>query len=212
MKKYIQIIFISALLLGVVAEGSAKTCLLLKGGGNFSKLLWDPSIEDVAITQRIGMALGGGIEFRSENAAFEIDVLYEQKGAKLNCDEILYNSTDYYLLDYLNIPFIAKGLLKNEYTSSFIGVGLGFGFLLSAKDEWIATILNGPTSAGSVNQKDIFKTLDVTAIATIGIEISRLVLEGRFSYGLVSIYEIRAADYRGSINTISMACLIGFRI
>ncbi|MBN1899327.1 MAG: PorT family protein [Spirochaetes bacterium] len=207
MKKLFTMFLACMMIFCFTIEGKSAASFLLKGGVNFSTLQWDPALSGVEETPRIGLIVGCGFEFEFEKLALEIDVLYEQKGEKISSSFDTVKSTDIEKLDYLTIPVILKGMSKDQPVRVFYGAGLGVGVLLSAKDDWEITE-DGITMSGSQDVKDMFKSTDIIAVATIGLDISNFIIEARANYGLGNIYN---GSGTGTINTLGLALMTGYK-
>ncbi len=138
-----------------------------------------------------GLFLGGN---RGGVVGVGVDLLYARKGGK---DP---DSRDTLDLDYINVPVYARiniGSSSRQGVSAYGTVGADLNFLLKAQ-----------VSSGGGDIKDQFERADYGVAAGVGVEITRLIIEGRFTRGLGNI----AKDKRAAVlKTQTFAVLIGVR-
>ncbi len=142
----------------------------IKGGYNWAKITGDPSGSTHSIKALTG---GVSLEFNVLNLlSLETDILYSPRGA------VAGDGTEI-KLKYLSIPVVLKRKLFPIGIHPYLLIGPEVNFLLSA-------------SSGGVDIKNLLNREDFAVVTGAGIEFSFLgkgaYIEGRYSYGLNSIY------------------------
>ena len=132
MKKTILIITTLFLSLVVYTQNvfEPETYFGIKLGGNFSRIISEPSIK-----QKINTGLTSGVVFKhisQKSLGIQIELNYKQAGWNENLD-----STNTYKrrLDVIPIPFIAHINLGNQKTRFLINLGSYLDYLLSEKEK-----------------------------------------------------------------------------
>jgi hypothetical protein len=128
-------------------------------------------VQPLDIQPRIAMALGGIAEYPvSENFAFQVNLLYNAKGAKYEGEQSAYiYNVKYELLwkfNYLSIPILAKGSF-GQSTKLFIYGGPELSFLLSAKQIYKIES-NYPLIPDQDTETDVKDNMNSTEIAFCG--------------------------------------------
>lgn len=138
-----------------------------------------------------GLFLGGN---RNGTVGVGVDLLYARKGGK---DPDGDTTLD---LDYINVPVYARinlGSASRRGVSAYGTIGADLNFLLKAE-----------VSNGGGDVKDEFERADYGVAAALGVEITRLIVEFRFTRGLGNI----AKDKDDAIlKTQTVAVMIGVR-
>ena len=119
-----------------------------------------------------GLFLGGN---RAGVVGVGVDLLYARKGTK-DAD-----GTFTYDLDYINVPVYARinaGSSSRSSVSGFGIVGVDLNFLLKARAK---------SGSSSVDIKDNFSRADYGLALGFGVEITRFIVEARFTKGIASI-------------------------
>jgi hypothetical protein len=138
-----------------------------------------------------GLFIGGN---RGGTVGVGVDVLYARKGAK---SDVAAAALD---LDYLNVPVYMRVNIGSRSTggvSVYGTVGADLNFLLKAKATDGGTVLT-----------DNFSRADYGISAGLGVEITRVILEGRYSKGLGNIAKSSSDP---ELKTQSFALMIGVR-
>lgn len=158
----------------------------IKGGWLYSNL----QAAKTDFTHRDGFI--GGVFFGSSRpgASLATEIMYVKKGA-----ELAGQTTDLY---YLEVPV----LLKIKAGSRGLGVyGIGGpAFDVKLKD-----------SQTNVNVKANYDSLDVGLILGAGIEVSHLIVEGRYNWGLTNILKPGSLTGVTDIKTRTFALMAGVR-
>ena len=134
-----------------------------------------------------GLFIGG---HRAGALGLQTELTYAKRGAKTGS-----TTTDTY---YLEVPLLLRMNLgsTNRNTGAIV-----YFFAGPAADILLKAELEG------IDVKDQFKSLDWNVIAGAGVEISRLLIEGRFNWGLANVLEGPGNE----LKTQSFAILGGIR-
>jgi len=112
-------------------NAQAEFRLGAKAGVNFAKLTGD-AVEDV--DGRTGFHLGGVVEIPfAERWSVQPEILYSQQGAQSKEEEGGIEFEDKLILDYINIPVMAKFYLTDALS---LEAGPQFGFNAKAENEF----------------------------------------------------------------------------
>ncbi|MGC4085683.1 MAG: porin family protein [Vicinamibacterales bacterium] len=134
-----------------------------------------------------GIFIGGN---RPGPIGLQTELTYAKRGAKSG-----NTATDTY---YLEIPLLIRANVgssnRNTGASVYLFGGPAADILLKARID-------------DLDIKDNFKSLDWNVIAGVGIEVSRLLIEGRFNWGLSNVLEGPGNE----LKTKSFAVLGGLR-
>ncbi len=179
----------------------------IKGGLNIAKVRYGV---DVGQMYKFGFIGGIGMDFEFNNMPFEIDILYAQKGRKFSIagtDPFWgepYESEGTLKLDYITIPVIYK--MKKEFAGRnfYGGAGLAPGILLLARENWTYTTL-GETMKYSGKPQFNKNLIDLGLIVTLGVEISKFLIETKINYGLTDIFSM------GTSKNLSFAFMSGYK-
>jgi len=153
--------------------------------------------------------VGGGVEFDlSRKLAFEIDILYFQKGSNIQ-DRYLSRLKWNYVLNVISTPMLVKVSLYPD-TSPYVLVGCDFSIVLSHKEKLIVEEEEYYEEDIKANTKGFDFGLVFGAGFEIKIQVISLFIEARYYLGLKNIIK----DYWPfeSINTKSGVILIGLKI
>lgn len=161
-------------------------------GLTFSDLSYNPAFGSIygTIGSTAGFIGGVGFDANFSGPGFEVDLLYAQKGDVLaNSAGLLYLaqldgtsvSKDIYTLNYLEIPILVKYNINLGFGTGFIGVGPEFDILLSAND------ITDTAGATTTDDKSGVKSSDIGLAISLGIEVSSLVIDLRYTLGLTDV-------------------------
>jgi hypothetical protein len=126
------------------------------------------------------------------------EVLYSAKGAKADAEG--FESS--LLLDYLEIPVLAKVPLRTLGRSAYVVAGPAFGVRLRARAR---AEFDGSTEELDISE-DVERT-DVGAVVGAGFEIRSIIIDGRYTFGFTDIDQ--AEDVESKNRVISFT--VGFR-
>ena len=134
-----------------------------------------------------GFVGGADVQFQfNDIVGLTAGVFYEMQGCKGSYDSGIATVTQKYKNDYVNIP-----VLFNCYVVKGLAVKLGLqpGFLVSSK---LTTTAAGVSDTG--NSKEIFNTVDLSIPVGLSYEISNVVLDVRYNWGLTNILKNKIGD------------------
>ena len=117
------------------------------------------------------LPLGSWLDLQAEG-------LYVMKGARLTFSGI--EST--FALDYLEVPVLARVRAGSGHRRYYAAGGPAFGFRLRARTR---TAFSGSTE--EIDVADQVEPIDIGIAAGGGMEFGRLIIDGRYSYGLSDI-------------------------
>jgi hypothetical protein len=183
----------SALFLGLILVGGASTAMAqeysggVKAGVNFAKLHFDgDEADNSAIDNRTGLVAGVFIVWpASGRLAVQTEALYSQKGATFH-EEGASGSVK---LDYLDVPILLRlSTPASNGTSFHVFGGPSLGVRLRARSE---IEFQGETE--SEDFSDEVERFDLGLVAGAGVEFGRVVIDGRYTWGLSNL-NTRADD------------------
>ena len=138
-----------------------------------------------------GLFIGGN---RAGRVGVGVDILYARKGANEKGTDLVVN------LDYLNVPVYARinvGSASRSRASVYGIAGLDLNFLIRSK-----------LSTGE-DIKENFKSADYGLALGLGVEITRFLVEGRYTRGFGSI--AKDISFDDDVKTRSFAIMFGVR-
>lgn len=172
----------------------------LKVGVNVANALLAPDLPaGSSKSARTGFIGGAFAEGRlSEGFSVQLEALYTQKGFEVSSA----SGAATYRLDYLELPLTARVTLGSGAFRPYLFAGPDVGFRLSAKVE---------TAAGSTDFGDATRTTDIALDLGAGVAYrtaggTKLLLEGRYSVGLVNVFSGLPG---GTVNTRDLKILAG---
>lgn len=161
---------------------------------------------------KTGSIVGGGIEFSlDKKLTFEIDMLYFQKGSKIESENLfleIYTAPKEYTLNIICLPVLIRTRFLTG-TSPYVLGGGEFSFIIS---HWYANILNG-LRRDSLNITKNTAKFDYGLIIGGGFELKTkehsFFIEGRYHLGLINI----SKDYRAyeSMRTNTLVIIAGLK-
>lgn len=173
----------------------------LKGGVNFANVLLAPDLPPgYSKSARTGFIGGAFAEARlSEAFSVQVEAFYTQKGFEVS--SAAGKAT--YSLDYVELPLTAKATFGSGPLRPYLFAGPVVGFRLSATVE---------TGSSSGDFQDSTRTTDLGVDLGAGLLYrlnpgTALVLEGRYSVGLVNVFNPGPAG--GTVNTRDLKILAG---
>ena len=162
---------------------------------------------------KIGSIIGGGIEFSfTKKITFEIDILYFQKGSKIESENLsleIYSPPKEYTLNMICFPMLLRTRFLTGSSPYILGGG-EFSFIIS---HWYTNILNGQRR-DSLNIIENTRKFDYGLIIGGGFEIKTekrsFFIEGRYHLGLRNI----SKDYQvyESMKANTLVVVAGFKI
>jgi hypothetical protein len=190
--RFIGALALIALPLPALAQGVG---IGAKIGPLFSSLS-EAGVSDTGFENRTGwiggLFIGGN---RAGRVGVGVDILYARKGATESETQGSIN------LDYLNVPIYARVNIGSPSRggASVYGIGgLDLNFLIRSK------LSNGD------DIKENFKSADYGLALGLGVEITRFLIEGRYTKGLGNIAKDNV-EFDTDVKTQSFALMFGVR-
>ena len=159
----------------------------VKFGVNFADLSFKQTegIED--LDARRGIVAGGFVVWpMTPSFAVQTEALYSLRGASLS-DQGVTGALE---LDYLDVPILARfSTSPSTNTKVHILAGPSFNFNLRARTK--------ATFAGETSEEDFsdeIKPFETALVVGAGVEVARLLFEGRYSWGLTNIDKDDGSD------------------
>lgn len=171
----------------------------VKGGVNVATQNTSGDSGGPALDSRIGGVVGA---FWTLPLASWLDVqaegLYSMKGARLKFQGI--EST--FQLDYFEVPVLGRVLFGSGHRRYYAAGGPSIAFRVRAKTR---TALSGATE--EIDVADQVERIDMGIAAGGGMEMGRLVIDGRYTYGLSDLDK----DSSSTTKNRAIAVTAGFR-
>jgi hypothetical protein len=152
----------------------------IKAGVNFANINIEGDGVDVSFDNRTGLVAGGFVVW-PVNTVFGVqtEALYSQKGAKIEED----GATGTLKLDFLEVPVLARFSSPASNGASFhVFGGPSFGFRLRARSE---SEFEGDSESEDIS--DDVERFDLGLVAGAGVEMGRLVVDGRYTWGMTNL-------------------------
>jgi len=132
-------------------------------------------------SQRTGVIFGGFMTFgMTPIVSFEPELLFSMQGSKLHFSSGNVSSDTTSKVDYVQVPLLIRvGNNGSDHASVYAIAGPSLGILLRANQ-------NG------VNIKSDLKKMDVGVVAGVGVTLTRVLLEARYTFDLVDLNKVEA--------------------
>jgi hypothetical protein len=176
----------------------------VKAGVNVANIQFIEEEEHIDLDSRIGFTGGLFVVWPADaRVALQVEGLYSQKGAKLVGTGIEIALK----LDYLDFPTLLRvSSTRNAHGVSIHGFG---GPSVGARVRARATgTFEGDTGGSDIS--DDVKSFDVGLVAGAGVDIGRVVIDGRYTWGLTNINRNPDEDDTTLRNRV-FAVMAGFR-
>ncbi len=152
----------------------------IKGGVNLSNLYVD-NVKDENV--KVGANIGFYAKIPVvKGLSIQPEILYSQKGAQVNYNNILGSGKYRYNFDYIEVPITAVINVAKNFN---ILAGGYTGFLASAKVKDVDA--NGNIRGVTELNKDNFESFDYGLVGGLGFDIENTNIGLRYSYGLKNI-------------------------
>jgi hypothetical protein len=181
----------------------------VKGGlslGDIPRFADELDVSEGTSSLLIGWAVGGFLAIRFEGGfSLQPEVLYAQKGVKLEVRESGAAMNVKYKGDYLDIPVLARYTF-GKGVRGYVFAGPSFDFKLNAK----MTI----DALGQSDDEDLSDEVEPFEFALVfggGVELGPVLLEARWSEGLTNIAKSDAGESAGDVKTRTYLLLFGVR-
>ncbi len=152
-----------------------------------------PAYTNFTVGSRAGFLLGGQLDYWfTSTVAISAQALYDQKGDQLTgiSPDNGYPETDDFVLNYLEVPILAKVALGSGGVKPYLFAGPSFGFLLSATDHQVQTALGYDQT---VDVSPNFNTFDASLLFGAGVSYdltpggTQLFADAGYALGLVNV-------------------------
>ena len=178
-----RIIFLSGVALAAILAATPASAQVgggLKAGINLATLKGFNDA-NTSSTQRTGIVFGGFMTFgMTPMIAFEPEVLFSMQGSKLHVSSSGVSSDVSKKVDYVQVPLLLRfGTTARRSASVYAVAGPSIGILVRATD-------NG------TNVKSSLKRADVGVVAGVGVTLTRLLLEARYTFDLVDLNKVES--------------------
>ena len=187
---------------------------LIKGGLSMGKFTWDVDVEGT-INFKPGFVVGLGYEYSSGLLGIEADVMYSQKGYKIEDSGTFlgmnYKITETTTFSYISIPVIAKLIAGTEQRNFYFGIGPEFNVFVSGNYE-LEVECAGQTDSdsGEIENEDVAST-EISGVFTMGVNINKIIFEARYSHGLTTLLpDDYSGDHKMTSNTIQLLAGLKF--
>lgn len=189
----LRLLFFTALL-GFASSLPAQIIPGLKGGINLASMAQKngPDIQ-YAIAGTAGLTFDLNLW---NHFTLQPELLFIQKGSKTRYEVLGLNFEQIITLNYLEIPVLAKVRFGNygddEDFGVYAAIGPWAGFALNGKSRTTQFLSSGIRGDSTVEEfrfdgSDNRKRFDYGACAAVGLVINRILLEGRYNYGLAKV-------------------------
>lgn len=168
-------------LLVSAASANAQTSFGVKAGLNVANLSIDDADDTFEPENRTGFVAGVFVTMRGGGIlAFQPEVLISSQGAKFS-DAVNSGSAR---IDYLQVPLLAR--IGPSKVGIVVGPSIGYRIRAKLSGDGI-TVDNEDFS-------DQIKRMDVGLVAGVTADVGKLVLDGRYTWGLTNIEEDATAE------------------
>jgi hypothetical protein len=191
------------LLAGVSAASAQGLSFGAKGGVNFANIAISPEVDDdVNFNYILGLAAGAFVVWPvTERLDVQPEVLYSRKGVEIGQPPAKVKAE----LDYLEIPVIARYRLRSVGGAPLrVFGGPSFGFRLRAREK---ARFGGETMERDISEE--IERFDLGLVGGAGVEIGRIVIDGRYTWGVADIDSEKEDDVKVRNRVISV--MGGFR-
>jgi hypothetical protein len=183
------------------AAGSASaqdTRFGVRGGVNFSTLQNEPSLGSGGFGYRQGLVAGAFFTWPLGWFDLQPEVLYTSKGAALDLEGI----DSKLVLDYLEVPVLARWRLGQRL---YVAAGPAVAWRLKAASR---TKFSGATE--EIDLDDDVKGYDVGVVGAVGVRFGKVVVDGRYTHGLIDIDSDTSDEVTVRNRAISISAGVGF--
>jgi len=189
-------------------SAAAQDSFGVKGGMTFGDI---PKIGDVidelgtSTGQRIGYAAGGFLNFGFGGFSIQPEVLYTQKGVKVEVAGGGASATTRIKTDFIDVPILARYTIGKGVRAYFLA-GPSFDFRTKAV---ISTLFGGEEDDEDVS--DDVESFELAFVFGGGIELGPFLAEARWSEGLTNLPKSEDGDSPEGVKTRTFLLLAGFR-
>lgn len=197
---------------------SSNVAIGVKGGVDFSRVFFNPSVD-----QKMKIGMSGGFMFRyieENHFGLIAELNFVQRGWEEDFEDAPYNYSR--TLNYLELPVMAH-IFFGRRGKFFFNAGPQVGLFLGDKvkanfNPSKMTSLPGFPVNNRMNQQmllDVKQKIDYGISAGLGAEFNlskrnSIALEARFYYGLGNIFSAKRSDVYSASNQMSIVGTIGY--
>jgi len=184
----------------------------VKGGINVATISFTgANPAPVATSARKGGIVGGFVAKDWKKMGVAVEVLWSQKGGKLDFSSSGVVNTYDVKLDYVEIPVLWRYNIPNDKTIIHIYAGPVFGF--SVKDEQTQTFRQtNQTGAGTQTTTDAgAKSSDVGVAIGAQVDVHKFLVDVRYNWGLMDVNDNKAQN-PGNAKNRCFSAMFGFRL
>ena len=175
-------VLVACLMLGGAVPADAQSAAVgVKAGVNVANIQFIEEEEHIDFDSRIGFAGGLFVVWPADaRVALQVEGLYSQKGAKLAATGVELNLE----LDYVDFPTLLRVSTPRAANGvSFHGFGgPSFGARVRARATG-----NFEGTSGGADLGDELKPFDIGLVAGAGVDVGRVVIDARYTWGLTNI-------------------------
>jgi hypothetical protein len=203
MKKHFTLLLVS---LAITTSVQAQLTFIPKVGVTYSSVAYSDDIKDAwgaDIGSKPGFIVGVAAEIPlgGEVLALQPELLWHQKGFRYEYAETGYKEDYKYTFNYLEIPVLIKVKAANFY--ALAGPSVGYGIIGKYKgtytengadvddSDWV--YFGGEPSDYDEDEEFYDNALDIGMQVGAGVNLSALVIELRYGFGITNLYDERPA-------------------
>lgn len=203
---------------GAQSHYSSNVAFGVKGGADFSKVMFNPTVK-----QKFQQGIVGGVMFRyieENHFGLIAELNYVQRGWKENFEEAPYDYSR--TLNYIELPVMAH-IFFGRRGRFFFNAGPQVSIFLSESTKSnfnvadIATLPDFPyiNRMNSQLSMPVTQKMDYGISAGLGSEFNinkrnSLAIEARFYFGLGNIMPSKRSDVFGSSNQMTVSATVGY--
>ncbi len=194
-----SIVLALVLVSGGAAFAQEPAAVGVKAGANFANLNFEGEDATFSVDRRAGFVGGLFVVWpATSRLALQTEILFSRKGAEVGEG----GDSAKIKLNYLDLPVLARVSSEASGGTSFhVFAGPSFGFRLSAKGE------------GDGEEEDLdddVERFDLGLVAGAGVEFGRLIIDGRYTWGLSDIDKDKSDDVKVKNRVFSVMAGIRF--
>ncbi len=170
----------------------------VKAGVNLASISGFNNAGD-STSERTGLVVGGFLTAGlAPMIAIQPEVLFSMQGSKLHFGASGVSTDTTSKLDYVQVPVLLRFGNSGKDTASVYGlVGPTFGLLMRANQD-------------GEDIKDQLKNTDMGVAVGVGVSLSRLLAEGRYTYGLTDLNKVEEPSGANRNRVISILIGLAF--
>lgn len=203
MRSSVMVLMLMVTLTGRAFAQESQAAFGVKAGANFANVDFQGDDDTFNFDRRTGLTAGLFVVWPANSRlALQTEALYSQKGITL--DEGGASGTT--KIDYLDFPVLARFSSSPSGGTSFhLFAGPSFGFRVSAKTE---VSVDGEEDFSEDIDEEI-ERVDLGLVVGAGVEFGRLVVDGRYTWGLSDLDADKSDDIK--IRNRVFTVMAGFR-